>query len=96
VENKGWNWAEGEHNNKQGYFVKADNRKIMTKKGMQSACIHIDYEGIKKLPDIQPIDKALPNLDYVTRIVGYYSKIQNWNPSKQGELIERGMGKYGI
>jgi len=30
----------------------------------------------------------------VTRIVGYYSKINNWNPSKVGELRDRVVSRY--
>ena len=31
----------------------------------------------------------------VTRIVGYYSRVQNWNKSKIGELRDRQEGHYG-
>lgn len=33
---------------------------------------------------------------HMTRVVGYYSRIQNWNPSKLGELSDRQKGRYGI
>ena len=32
----------------------------------------------------------------VTRIVGYYSRINNWNKSKHGELKDRHRGDYSI
>ena len=32
----------------------------------------------------------------VTRIVGYYSRINNWNKSKLGELKDRHRGDYGV
>ncbi len=32
----------------------------------------------------------------VTRIVGYYSRVSNWNRSKIGELNDRHMGKYSV
>lgn len=32
----------------------------------------------------------------VTRIVGYYSRITNWNKSKIGELRDRHKGNYGV
>lgn len=31
----------------------------------------------------------------VTRIVGYYSRVNNWNKSKIGELRDRQKGQYG-
>jgi hypothetical protein len=33
-------------------------------------------------------------LDQITRIVGYYSKVSNWNKSKLGELKDRRNGDY--
>jgi len=36
------------------------------------------------------------NVYGVTRIVGYYSRINNWNKSKLGELKDRHRGSYGL
>ena len=35
-------------------------------------------------------------MTHMTRIVGYYSQIQNWNPSKIAELNDRHKGNYSI
>ena len=35
-------------------------------------------------------------LQHMTRVVGYYSKIENWNPSKIGELHDRQKGDYEL
>jgi len=35
-------------------------------------------------------------LYHVTRIVGYYSRIENWNKSKLGELTDRRKGNYAV
>ncbi len=35
-------------------------------------------------------------LDYMTRVVGYYSMESNWNRSKLGELIDRRAGTYSV
>jgi len=35
-------------------------------------------------------------MTHVTRIVGYYSQIQNWNHSKVAELRDRHKGNYGV
>lgn len=35
-------------------------------------------------------------LSHVTRIVGYYSSIENWNQSKIGELKDRQKGDYSL
>jgi len=33
---------------------------------------------------------------HMTRIVGYYSRISNWNDSKLGELADRHKGIYDV
>lgn len=33
---------------------------------------------------------------HLTRIVGYYSRVQNWNRSKIAELNDRCAGSYGV
>lgn len=35
-------------------------------------------------------------LHHVTRIVGYFSRIENWNGSKVGELSDRRAGDYVV
>ena len=35
-------------------------------------------------------------LYHVTRIVGYFSRIENWNKSKIGELADRRVGDYRV
>jgi len=37
-----------------------------------------------------------PSVYGVTRIVGYYSRVNNWNPSKLAELRDRRRGNYAI
>ena len=39
-------------------------------------------------------DGVFQRLEGCTRIVGYYSRIHNWNKSKIGELKDRHMGNY--
>lgn len=35
-------------------------------------------------------------MTHITRIVGYYSQLQNWNRSKLSELRDRHKGDYGL
>jgi len=35
-------------------------------------------------------------LTHMTRIVGYYSQVNNWNLGKLGELTDRRKGNYGV
>ena len=36
------------------------------------------------------------NVFGMSRVVGYYSIIENWNESKQAELIDRQKGTYNV
>lgn len=70
---------------------------------------HISTGNTKKVPidtiketnweDLESVlvGKREPNvLSHITRIVGYYSSIENWNPSKLSELDDRHKGDYEI
>jgi|SRR3990167_2518341 len=51
--------------------------------------------------DIYTLINALKSFEFikvhgVTRIVGYYSRVSNWNRSKIGELRDRQKGNYGV
>ena len=35
-------------------------------------------------------------LQHMTRVVGYFSRVENWNKSKVGELKDRQNGNYSI
>ena len=35
-------------------------------------------------------------MKHITRIVGYYSQVDNWNRSKLAELDDRHKGNYGV
>jgi hypothetical protein len=41
-------------------------------------------------------EKDIAPLYHVTRIVGYFSRVENWNNSKIGELRDRRAGDYEI
>jgi hypothetical protein len=58
---------------------------------------HLSDEGIKRA-NKESIIKQLNshNVSHLTRIVGYYSRVHNWNKSKLGELKDRQKGEYVI
>lgn len=35
-------------------------------------------------------------LQHMTRVVGYFSRVENWNKSKVGELKDRHKGDYSV
>jgi anaerobic ribonucleoside-triphosphate reductase len=63
-------------------------------------CGHNHYGPIDKCPLCGNFDKEtlfiLKTIQHMTRIVGYYSIIEEWNPSKLSELSDRHKGQYGF
>jgi len=80
----GYEWAEYEHEGAPGIAIRKDENKIF-----------ISDDGIKT-QKWEKIKKGIPDLIYMSRIVGYYSRINNWNKSKLGELKDRHAGNYVV
>lgn len=55
-----------------------------------------DTEKAQELLRVIQNDRASIVLNGITRIVGYYSRVTNWNKSKIGELRNRANGSYGL
>ena len=86
---KGYEWAEGEHDGKPGYFVKSekyDTKAHFTKDAIENNDWSSLNKGIVQGKDVY----------HMTRVVGYYSRVHNWNKSKLGELKDRQAGEYSV
>lgn len=55
-----------------------------------------NFDGSVEFLKVMRGDRQSIVLEGVTRIVGYYSRVNNWNKSKIGELRDRGDGRYGV
>jgi len=74
-------------------FLKIINHKL-------ECAYAIDIDSVIR-QDLESVIHALETgiftrLNGVTRIVGYYSRVSNWNKSKIGELHDRHMGRYSV
>lgn len=88
---------------KEEVFVIRDYSKT---EGVEGAYVEVSInEIVRKVTDsdkAQEFIKVIKNdrasivLNGVTRIVGYYSRVHNWNKSKVGELRDRAKGSYGL
>ena len=88
---------------KEEVFVIRDYSKT---EGVEGAYVEVSIDEIvQKVTDTdkaQEFVKVIKNdrasivLNGVTRIVGYYSRVHNWNKSKVGELRDRAKGSYGL
>lgn len=77
-----------------------DEGKIKILNHNLEAGFEVEVETVLKTP-IKDLILALETgihtrLFGVSRIVGYYSRISNWNLSKIGELQDRHKGNYGV
>lgn len=86
---EGFEWAEGRHKEEDGIYVKND--RIGT-------CAHFKKEAIENNEWDALKTQVLQGKDiyHVTRIVGYFSRVENWNKSKLGELKDRRRGNYAL
>lgn len=78
------------------YNDQTDNFKILNH--AREVAYEISLDDILK-QDVNELVEALSTgistkLFGVTRIVGYYSRMQNWNKSKISELEDRARGNY--
>ena len=80
----GYEWADYTHEGVSGIAIKKGDDKIF-----------ISDDGIET-QEWDKIKKGIPNLTHMSRIVGYYSRINNWNKSKLGELRDRHAGDYVV
>lgn len=81
-----------------GNTPKEDCLKIINHK--LECAFAIDVDSVIR-QDLESVIHALETgittrLYGVTRIVGYYSRVSNWNKSKIGELHDRHLGKYSV
>jgi len=77
-----YRWEEGEYNGKKGLFV--ENLQFNT-------TTHFTYEAIEK-NDLATLLNAThhgKNVEQITRVTGFFSKVKNWNRGKLGELRDR-------
>ena len=80
--NETYEWQEGEHNWKSGLFVKNNRFETITHFTLEA----IEKHGLNVLIDQTSQGK---NIEQITRVTGFFSKVQSWNKGKLGELKQR-------
>lgn len=89
--------------NDEEVFVIRDYSKI---EGLDGAYVEVSIKEVvekvssvdmsKQFIDTITNDRKPIVLHGITRIVGYYSRVNNWNKSKVGELRDRAQRNYGL
>ena len=83
----------------EGVGIKDDKLIILCPKANLKTAIPVnDIEKVTwdELRSVLVGDREPHALRYMSRVVGYYSMIGNWNKSKIGELKDRQKGDYAI
>jgi hypothetical protein len=75
-----------------GVIVKNTQNNLMTRLPV-AAIEAADWDVIEDVL----LGKREPQvLQHMTRVVGYFSRVENWNKSKVGELRDRHKGDYSV
>jgi hypothetical protein len=71
-------------------YIGCDSKNLATRIGM-GMVEELDWETLRAIiiGDREPVV-----LSHLSRVVGYFSRIDNWNRSKLGELKDRHKGSY--
>ena len=85
-------WAEHTRDGVEGILLHWDDPRA------GEECVFVDPTALPamKWGAVYSYLVAGRDVHHITRIVGYYSRVQNWNPSKLGELKGRHAGSYGV
>lgn len=83
---------EGVSASKEGLVVRHTPSKIKTKLPFDA----IDKAELDELISVLTCERDPNALTHMTRVVGYFSRTENWNASKIGELKDRHAGDYVI
>ncbi len=75
-----------------GVIIKQSKTGLMTRLPV-AAIEDIDWDILE---DVLMGRREPQILQHMTRVVGYFSRIENWNKSKVGELKDRHKGDYSI
>ena len=84
---------------KQGHTPAEDQVLIGYKKTCSKFSVSVSAIGDHSWDELQAVltgQRSPRVMTHVTRIVGYYSQLQNWNRSKLAELRDRHKGDYSV
>ena len=94
-------YEEVENNNELKGVNIGENRELAVMYKPTGCVTVIPCEAVEKadwqlLEDVVMCKRDPKVLYHLTRVVGYYSRVENWNKSKIGELKDRQKGNYEI
>lgn len=79
-------------NHQPGVIIRQNKTNLITR--IPTAAIEAAEWDI--LQEVLMGEREPQVLQHMTRVVGYFSRVENWNKSKVGELKDRHKGNYFI
>ncbi|MDP2683655.1 MAG: anaerobic ribonucleoside-triphosphate reductase [bacterium] len=78
--------------------IESDCIKVLDDRYEDASLVEIETILTNPIEDVVKslVTRKTINLKGITRIVGYYSRVSNWNKSKVSELKDRHTGTYGF
>jgi len=82
----------------EGKEIESDCIKVLDDRYQDASLIEINTILTNPVEDVVKslVTRKSINLEGITRIVGYYSRVSNWNKSKVSELKDRHTGNYAF
>ena len=87
--------ADGENNDTKGWFLRWRSRDKTINDDEVSFLEADKLDGLT-WPQVHKCVVGGRDVQHMTRVVGYMSRVANWNPSKHGELKDRHAGNYAV
>lgn len=80
------------------WYLDWDEDEALVRSLSNKICIGVTYKAINE-NNWETLKRCIHqgrDVYHVARIVGYFSRIENWNKSKLGELNDRHKGNYQL
>ncbi|OGC21407.1 hypothetical protein A2291_07800 [candidate division WOR-1 bacterium RIFOXYB2_FULL_42_35] len=81
-------------NNKNVEWAQDDDGNLLLRHALyddEKSKVKIEPHALKSIT-VQQLEQVLVggrNVDHITRVTGYFSKVSGWNKGKRGELLDR-------
>lgn len=93
-----------DHPDLEGHSINAETNELIVEHLPTGRKFALHVDGLLALESGQVSDLVYVLLgerdpvvlNHVTRVVGYFSRVSNWNASKVGELRDRQKGNYAV
>ena len=96
-----FDWVE-EHEELEGVAIDAGSKELTVRHKTSGLMTALPADAIAATDDKELLlsvfrgEREPQVIFHITRVIGYYSRVENWNASKRGELVDRHAGNYAL